>query len=276
MTTQVSREQGAGERGIDQLSEELGMPEGAIRILQAAMELFARKGYAATSVREIVQEADVTNPMLYYYFNNKEGVFTRLIDLLFGSIEQRVTEALEASQASLEEQVRHILAAHLDGALESPRALQFVYSVLFGPRDSRPAFDLVARRRATFEGVERIFAQAIERGELEPHPGFDPAFLTVQLFGVINQHLMYALKAAEHEESGWMEGGGEAHEGEQGGECACLEVLLGEQARERLMTFFFAGAGRLRALEEPEGEGVGAGEGDEDSDDDDDDEEIAT
>ena len=41
-------------------------------ILQAAVRLFARKGYEATSTREIVEAAGVTKPMIYYYFKNKE------------------------------------------------------------------------------------------------------------------------------------------------------------------------------------------------------------
>jgi AcrR family transcriptional regulator len=44
------------------------------RILQVAIELWAQKGYEATSTREIVEAAGVTKPMLYYYFGNKEGL----------------------------------------------------------------------------------------------------------------------------------------------------------------------------------------------------------
>ncbi|MBW2208934.1 MAG: helix-turn-helix transcriptional regulator, partial [Deltaproteobacteria bacterium] len=44
-------------------------------LLEAATALFAQKGYAGTSVREIVERAGVTKPVLYYYFENKEGLF---------------------------------------------------------------------------------------------------------------------------------------------------------------------------------------------------------
>jgi TetR/AcrR family transcriptional regulator len=36
------------------------------RLLKAALELFTKKGFAATSVREIVEIAGVTKPVLYY------------------------------------------------------------------------------------------------------------------------------------------------------------------------------------------------------------------
>jgi hypothetical protein len=38
------------------------------RLLEAGIALFAEKGYASTSVREIVARAGVTKPVLYYYF----------------------------------------------------------------------------------------------------------------------------------------------------------------------------------------------------------------
>ncbi|MCE1227092.1 MAG: TetR/AcrR family transcriptional regulator, partial [Geobacteraceae bacterium] len=45
------------------------------RLLDAALQLFSTKGYAATSVRELVEAAGVTKPVLYYYFKNKEGLY---------------------------------------------------------------------------------------------------------------------------------------------------------------------------------------------------------
>ncbi len=45
------------------------------RLLRAASDLFAQKGYAATTVREIVAAVGVTKPVLYYYFGSKEGLY---------------------------------------------------------------------------------------------------------------------------------------------------------------------------------------------------------
>ena len=50
------------------------------RLLEAATALFAEKGYATTSVREIVARAGVTKPVLYYYFGNKEGLLQAILD----------------------------------------------------------------------------------------------------------------------------------------------------------------------------------------------------
>lgn len=51
------------------------------RILDAATDLFARKGFDATGIDEISRTAGVTKSLIYYYFKNKgailEGIFSR-------------------------------------------------------------------------------------------------------------------------------------------------------------------------------------------------------
>ena len=214
----------------------LGLPVMALRILMAAMELFARKGYAATSVREIVQRANVTNPMLYYYFESKEGVFHKLIDILFQSMEQRVEEVLaRVSGGSLEEQLYEVVRIHLEVARESPEALQFIYSVLFGPRQGRPDVDPIKMRQGTLARVTLIFERAMERGEFVPRAGYDAMFLTLQLFGMINQHMMFTLTELSR-----------AGEGDETSACMA-QLLLGPEVIERMLDFYFGGAGQLKA-----------------------------
>ena len=48
-------------------------------MLKSAIQLFNRKGYAATTVREIVAAVGVSKPVLYYYFGNKEGIYFELM-----------------------------------------------------------------------------------------------------------------------------------------------------------------------------------------------------
>lgn len=60
------------------------------RLLNAALQLFAEKGYEATSVREIALAAEVTKPTLYYYFKSKEGLYLELANYLYETIENAV------------------------------------------------------------------------------------------------------------------------------------------------------------------------------------------
>lgn len=41
------------------------------RIFASALVLFSERGYAATSLREIAENAQTTKPMIYYYFGSR-------------------------------------------------------------------------------------------------------------------------------------------------------------------------------------------------------------
>jgi AcrR family transcriptional regulator len=49
--------------------------ETRLRIIDAAIELFGERGFAAASTRDIASRAGVNAPALQYYFENKEGVY---------------------------------------------------------------------------------------------------------------------------------------------------------------------------------------------------------
>ena len=57
--------------------------EAEARLLESALKIFSEKGYEGTSIREIIEGAGVTRPVLYYYFQNKEDLFRRLVEPLF-------------------------------------------------------------------------------------------------------------------------------------------------------------------------------------------------
>jgi TetR/AcrR family transcriptional regulator len=55
-------------------------------LLDAALHLFASRGYDAVGVQEIVDAVGVTKPTLYHYFGSKQG----LLEELFKAYEQRL------------------------------------------------------------------------------------------------------------------------------------------------------------------------------------------
>jgi AcrR family transcriptional regulator len=63
-------------------SGERRLPEGTAReeILDAAAELFAGRGYAATSTRMIAESVGVRQASLYYHFANKEQILAALLE----------------------------------------------------------------------------------------------------------------------------------------------------------------------------------------------------
>jgi TetR/AcrR family transcriptional regulator len=48
-------------------------------ILDIALNLFSRKGYESVGIQEIVTEAGITKPTLYYYFKSKQGLLEAIV-----------------------------------------------------------------------------------------------------------------------------------------------------------------------------------------------------
>ncbi|HVB62471.1 MAG TPA: helix-turn-helix domain-containing protein [Ktedonobacteraceae bacterium] len=49
------------------------------KILDAAVSIFARKGFSATKMADIATAADISYGLLYHYFTNKEHIFITLV-----------------------------------------------------------------------------------------------------------------------------------------------------------------------------------------------------
>ncbi|WP_236787806.1 TetR/AcrR family transcriptional regulator [Amycolatopsis sp. GM8] len=66
-------------------------------ILEAALEVFHQNGFHGATVRDIARRVGQTVPSLYYHHENKEGVFTALLELGTGEVAWRVRAAAGAA-----------------------------------------------------------------------------------------------------------------------------------------------------------------------------------
>ena len=97
------------------------------RILQAAVKVFARKGYFASRVSEIARHADVADGTIYLYFRGKEDILVSLFDEVMSEHVERAREemlAVEGAPARL-----RVLAEHHLRVLGSDRDLAVVFQV---------------------------------------------------------------------------------------------------------------------------------------------------
>ena len=134
------------------------------RLLASATELFTRKGYAGTTVREIVAAAGVTQPVLYYYFRNKEGIYLELMKAGFSRFDSLLEKSLmqEGSAAErlmlLATQVFSLFQDHIDVA-------RVMYAIYYGPPQGAPFIDFDAYHRKLQDVVRKLIREGIRGGE---------------------------------------------------------------------------------------------------------------
>lgn len=64
------------------------------RILDAALDVFARKGYHDARMDEIVSSSQTSKGSIYFHFPNKEQLFLALVDQFANLLERRIVEAI--------------------------------------------------------------------------------------------------------------------------------------------------------------------------------------
>ncbi len=134
------------------------------RLLSGATALFASKGYAATTVREIVERAGVTKPVLYYYFRSKEGIYLDLMREPFSEFAALVEEAVLESGSARDRLFRLCLMAY-DIFIENLDAARVMYSIYYGPPQGAPFIDFDAYHRRFQEAVLQVLREGIRDSE---------------------------------------------------------------------------------------------------------------
>ncbi len=71
------------------------------RILEAAVTVFATKGYHDTKVDDIVSESNTSKGSFYFYFPSKQDIFLALVDTFADLLESRLKERLSTSTSGL-------------------------------------------------------------------------------------------------------------------------------------------------------------------------------
>ncbi|MBI3859054.1 MAG: TetR/AcrR family transcriptional regulator [Thaumarchaeota archaeon] len=85
----------------------------AEKILEVASRLFAQKGYANASIRDICKETGTTAPVIYYHFGSKKGLFDAVARSKISMRDFIVKLTKEASVSDPEEGLRAFIGTYL-------------------------------------------------------------------------------------------------------------------------------------------------------------------
>lgn len=139
--------------------------EARTRLLAAALEQFALRGYAATSVRELCEAAGVTKPVLYYYFKSKEGLFLQLMEESYLEFETTLAD-LTCPQGSIRERVIHFCVGMFESTLQQLPLVKLIYSIYYGTPQGAPPFNFDTYYARIMAVLGELAGEGIMQGEL--------------------------------------------------------------------------------------------------------------
>lgn len=158
-----------------------------LKILNEAIRLFSEKGYDATSVREIVEAAGVTKPVLYYYFANKEALLREILSKNMMRLEHQLIEIYDGTWANQREQLNAVVRVFLETTHQQPELVRFIHAVAFsGMFDG--VFDFHEYWMRNTRRLSEIFERARHQDRLRPDMS------TFHLSSVFFAHVMNHVK----------------------------------------------------------------------------------
>ena len=125
-----------------------------MEIVRAAVDLFVRKGFHKTTVREIAREFGMSVGTLYEYIRTKEDILFLVCDYIHASVRERVTPFLEpdtSSSASL----KKAIDAYVRIIDEMQDYIVFLYQETksLSPEDRKYIFGAEVKMTAIFEDI---------------------------------------------------------------------------------------------------------------------------
>lgn len=173
------------------------------RLLDAAEQRFGEHGYAATSIRSIVDQAGVTTALVHYYFGNKKGLLLAVLDRALEPAAGAITQlAGKADKAPGLETITDLLLDVFDRHPNLPRLI--VREVLLSAGELR---ELFLQRYATRLGgslvpvIERQRANGAIHAHLEA-PVVTLLILSLCLFPVVARPLAEQVLGVDYSEAG--------------------------------------------------------------------------
>lgn len=164
-------------------------------LLNVALRHFADRGYAGTSVQDIVDEAKVAKPMLYYYFDSKAGLYQALIDNAHDERFRILSEAAKDHQ-NLRAQLTAILIALFNFIQGHREVVRLAFATAFAaPGELPEQLCYKEKCQRNFEFLHDLMKEGVARGELDGR--FDTRELTVAWYGLMNVYAMGQLLQPE-------------------------------------------------------------------------------
>ena len=84
-------------------------------LLRVAADLFSEKGFYGTSIRGIAKKLGVSVSVIYHHFENKEGLWSEIIDYSVRILPRKLELALNGG-GSATDRFRQLLRAHLEAS----------------------------------------------------------------------------------------------------------------------------------------------------------------
>jgi len=165
------------------------------KIVNSAIVLFANKGFESTSTREICKHAGVNLSLIPYYFGNKDGLYTSIIDSIINYgltfLQDELTKMNGLPAMTLDEKIelyRNLLAKYTDFLYSENVPSSFVVLMIKEQTVSHSKFSEMYAQKINilYKALRKILASILDKKE-------NDKFIIFEVSSVIGQILSFKI-----------------------------------------------------------------------------------
>jgi TetR/AcrR family transcriptional regulator, cholesterol catabolism regulator len=157
------------------------------RALEAAVGLFSRKGYDATSTREVAKLLGIQKATLYYHVESKEDLLFAICQSSLTQIRNDVETAIRDSQDPLE-RTQTLICSHIDSLVRDAAEHSTTFSEMHALSEER--FGQIMKLRDAYENLVRsVLQEAQDAGVLRQD--IEAKYLSLALLGIMNRVMVW-------------------------------------------------------------------------------------
>jgi TetR/AcrR family transcriptional regulator len=175
-----------------------GRPEQSrAAILQAAVREFSREGVAGARIDAIARSARVNKALLYYYFKDKEALYSAVLDQVFGGLTVAVNPAF-ALNVPPREKILSYVRAHFDYVAAHPLYPRIVQGEMMSTgRNGSSQLDRIVKQyfRPLAGQLSQVLSEGMAAGDFRPVDPMQvvPSMISVIVFYFINAAAMRSM-----------------------------------------------------------------------------------
>jgi AcrR family transcriptional regulator len=157
------------------------------RLIKAAIDLFYKKGYPTTTIRDIGTKADISTSVIYHYFKDKEEMLFEIIQLAAGDLFRILDGIIEEVTDPVECLEKMIKAHMVDWCLKRKKESKIIVTDYGYLTDKRRELNIATERRL-YSLYKTKLAELREKGLIIDT---DLTVLCFSLFGIIAQSIRW-------------------------------------------------------------------------------------
>jgi AcrR family transcriptional regulator len=146
-----------------------------VKILQTALDVFAKEGYKDSNLSLIAQECGISRPTIYQYFKDKDEIYYYAVKLVTGKMFEKYVDFAWNSDDNVLDRVISICSDIIDTGVEHIGELTSLVDVMFYMRKEGTDFNSVILRRTAKLNIlfKRLLRLGLDRGDIKEGTSID-------------------------------------------------------------------------------------------------------